>query len=72
MIDGQGRFEIEVVGVEAKQSQDAAGLAEVAADHTFEDGNLPAIPAFEIRSGKQVHFHEKRDRCDEALASKDA
>lgn len=72
LIDGDRWLEVQVMGMEAEQSQDAAGLGEVAADHTFQNGNLPAFPALEIRSREQVHFQEKLDGCDEALASENA
>lgn len=71
LIDGEGWLEVQVMGMEAEQSQNAAGLGKIAADHAFQNGNLPALPAFEIRRGKQVHFHEKPGRCDETLARED-
>lgn len=72
LIDSKGWFEIQVVGVEAEQPENAAGLGEVAADHALQNGNLPAFPAFEIRCGQQVHFHEKLDGGDKSLAGEDS
>jgi hypothetical protein len=70
-IDGIGRLEAAILGMETEDPEDALGLREVALDHALQVRDAPEAPVLEIFTTEQAHADEDLDRRDHLTGGQD-